>query len=233
MQKVALVTAAGSGLGAACAREFAAAGYQVAVSSSSGKGEALGAELGGLGITGSNTSADDIARTVDQTMQAFGRIDAVVNSCGSIPSGDLLAISDDDWHVGLDMILLSVVRLARNVTPIFEKQGSGVIINVSTFAAYEPDLVYPVSSALRAALGSFAKQYSERYGPKNIRMNNLLPGFFKTRWPEKEEARQRIPARRYGQPQEFAKTVVFLASDDASYIMGQNIRIDGGLTKSV
>jgi len=233
MDKVALITAAGSGLGAACAREFAQLGYRIVVSSSSGKGEALGRELGGVGITASNTSADDIARLVAQAHQAYGRIDVVVNSCGSVPSGDLLAITDEDWHRGLDMVMLSVVRMARNVTPIFEAQGGGVIINVSTFAAYEPDLVYPVSSALRAALGSFAKLYSDRYGPMNIRMNNLLPGYFKTRWPEKEETKQRIPARRYGRPEEFAKTAAFLASDAGSYILGQNIRIDGGVTKSV
>lgn len=186
-----------------------------------------------MGVTASNSSANDIARLVAQAHRAWGRIDVVVNSCGSVSSGDLLSIADDDWHRGLDMVMLSIVRLARHVTPHFEAQRGGVIINVSTFAAYEPDLVYPVSSALRAALGSFAKMYSDRYGSMNIRMNNLLPGYFKTRWPEKEEVRQRIPAKRYGRPEEFAKTVAFLASDAASYIVGQNIRIDGGVTKSV
>jgi NAD(P)-dependent dehydrogenase (short-subunit alcohol dehydrogenase family) len=231
--KVALITAAGSGLGAACARELAAQGFKVAVSSASGKGEALGRALGGLGVTASNASADDLGDLVKRTFETFGRIDVVVNSCGSIPTGDLLGISDEEWHAGLDMVLLSVVRIARAVTPIFERQGAGCIINVSTFAAYEPDLTYPVSSALRAALGSFAKLYADRYGEKNIRMNNVLPGFFKTRWPEKNENRQRIPLKRYGQPEEFAKTVAFLASDAASYITGQNIRIDGGIARSV
>lgn len=231
--KVALITAAGSGLGAACARELAEQGFKVAVSSASGKGEALGDELGGLGVTASNVSADDLSNLVRRTFETFGRIDVVVNSCGSIPTGDLLSISDEDWHAGLDMVLLSVIRIARAVTPIFERQGAGCIINVSTYAAYEPDLTYPVSSALRAALGSFAKLYADHYGDKNIRMNNVLPGFFKTRWPEKNENRQRIPLKRYGQPEEFAKTVAFLASDAASYITGQNIRIDGGIARSV
>lgn len=232
IQRVALVTAAGSGLGAACARELAAVGMRVAVSSSSGKGEELGRELSGLGFTASNTSASDIERIVSATYEAFGRIDVVVNSCGAAARGDLLTISDDDWHGSLDMVLLSVVRIARAVTPIFEKQNGGTIINVSSFAAREPDLAYPVASPLRAALGSFAKLYSTRYGEKNIRMNNLLPGFFKTRWPENDETKKRVPLRRYGRVDEFAKTVAFLASESASYIAGESIRIDGGLSRS-
>lgn len=233
MKKVALVTAAGSGLGASCARELADAGFLVAVSSSSGKGEKLGKDLGGLGLTGSNTSVEDIARIVSETHKAYGRIDVVVNSCGAVPKGDLLAISDQDWHLALDMILLSVIRIARAVTPIFEKLGGGTIINVSTYSAFEPDLVYPVSSSLRAALGGFAKLYSDRYAEKNIRMNNVLSGNVATRWPEQDEVKKRIPMRRYGTAAEFAKTVAFLASDGAGYITGQNIRVDGGLTRSV
>lgn len=232
MSKVALVTAAGSGLGAACARELAAAGYQVAVSSSSGKGEQLGRELGGLGFTASNTSVEDIDRIVRETFSARGRIDVVVNSCGPVPRGDLLAISDQDWHAALDMVLLSVIRIARAVTPIFEQQGGGVIVNTTTYSAYEPDLTYPVSSALRAALGSFAKMYSDRYADKNIRMNNVLPGYVATRWPEQDAIKQRIPMKRYGTPEEIAKTVAFLASDGAGYITGQNLRVDGGWTRS-
>lgn len=232
MQKVALITAAGSGLGAACARELASTGIRVAVSSSSGKGKELGSNLGGIGFTASNTSSEDIKRVVAGTYEKWGRIDIVVNSCGSVARGDLLQISDDDWHRGLDMVLLSVIRISRAVTPIFEQQRGGTIINVSSFATYEPDLAYPISSALRAALGSFAKLYSDRYASRNIRMNNLLPGFFKTNWPEQEEIRERVPLKRYGLAEEFAKTVAFLASDAASYITGQNIRIDGGITRA-
>jgi NAD(P)-dependent dehydrogenase (short-subunit alcohol dehydrogenase family) len=232
LNKVALITAAGSGLGAACARELAAAGYQVAVSSSSGKGEQLGKELGGLGFTASNTSPADIDRIVQETLAARGRIDVVVNSCGAVPRGDLLEIGDQDWHAALDMILLSVIRIARAVTPIFERQGGGVIVNTTTFSAFEPDLTYPVSSALRAALGSFAKMYSDRYADKNIRMNNVLPGYVATRWPEQDAIRERIPMKRYGTAEEIAKTVAFLASDGAGYITGQNIRVDGGWTRS-
>lgn len=230
--KVALVTAAGSGLGAGIARELAAQGWRVSVSSSSGKGEALGKSLGGLGFTASNTEPADLERIVAGTLDAWGRIDAVVNSSGHPTKGDLLAISDEDWHCGLDMILLSVVRLSRLVTPVFERQGGGAMVNVSTFAAFEPDLAFPVSCALRAALGSYAKLYADRYAKSNIRMNNVLPGFFDS-LPEKEAARQRVPLGRYGRVEELAKTVAFLLSDGAGYITGQNLRIDGGITRSV
>jgi len=233
LDKVALITAAGSGLGAACAREMAAAGFKIAVSSASGKGAALGQELGGLGFTASNLSPDDIDRMVQETQAAYGRIDVVVNSCGAVARGDLLEISDADWHAGFDMILLSVIRIARAVTPVFLAQGGGTIINVSSFAAYEPDLTFPVSSPLRAALASFAKLYADRYADRKIRMNNVLPGYFATRWPARDEVAQRIPMHRYGDPVEFANTVAFLASDGAAYITGQNLVVDGGLTRSV
>lgn len=230
--KVAIVTAAGSGLGAGIARQLAKDGWKVAVSSSSGKGEKLGIELGGLGFTASNEDPAGLERVVKGTLDAWGRIDALVNSSGHPPKGDLLAITDADWHRGLDMILLSVVRLSRLVVPVMEKQGGGAIVNVSTFAAFEPDLAFPVSCALRAALGSYAKLFSDRYAKANIRMNNVLPGFFDS-LPEKEAAKQRVPLGRYGRVEELAKTVSFLLSDGAGYITGQNLRVDGGITRGV
>ncbi|MBL8688440.1 MAG: SDR family oxidoreductase [Rhodospirillaceae bacterium] len=230
--KVAIVTAAGSGLGAGIAKQLAKDGWKVAVSSSSGKGEALGKSLGGLGFTASNEDPAGLERVVKGTLDAWGRIDALVNSSGHPPKGDLLAITDADWHRGLDMILLSVVRLSRLVVPVMEKQGGGAIVNVSTFAAFEPDLAFPVSCALRAALGSYAKLFSDRYAKANIRMNNVLPGFFDS-LPEKEAAKQRVPLGRYGRVEELAKTVSFLLSDGAGYITGQNLRVDGGITRGV
>jgi NAD(P)-dependent dehydrogenase (short-subunit alcohol dehydrogenase family) len=230
--KVAIVTAAGSGLGAGIARQLAKDGWKVAVASSSGKGEKLGKELGGIGFTASNEDPAGLERVVNGTLDAWGRIDALVNSSGHPPKGDLLAITDADWHRGLDMILLSVVRLSRLVVPVMERQGGGAIVNVSTFAAFEPDLAFPVSCALRAALGSYAKLFSDRYAKANIRMNNVLPGFFDS-LPEKEAAKQRVPLGRYGRVEELAKTVSFLLSDGAGYITGQNLRVDGGITRGV
>ena len=231
-EKAAIVTAAGRGVGAAIARELVADGYRVSLLSNSGGAVKLAKELGGIGMTGSVTEPSDLTELVDSTMEAFGRIDAVVNNTGHPPKGDLLEISDADWHRGLDMVLLNVVRMARLVTPVFVEQGGGAIVNISTFSAFEPDLAFPVSSTLRSGLASFSKLYADRYAASGIRINNVLPGYMDN-YPESEETLAKIPMQRYGKVQEIAKTVRFLLSDDAGYITGQNIRADGGITRSV
>jgi NAD(P)-dependent dehydrogenase (short-subunit alcohol dehydrogenase family) len=165
-------------------------------------------------------------------MAEYGRIDAVVNNTGHPPKGDLLTISDEDWHGAMDLVLLNVVRMARLVTPIMATQGGGTIVNISTYTAFEPDLAFPVSSSLRAALGDFAKLYADRYAGDGIRMNNVLPGFTES-YPEAPENVARIPMGRYATIEEIAAAVAFLVSKDAGYITGQNLRVDGGLTRSI
>lgn len=231
-QKVALITAGGSGMGADAARRLAADGFKVAILSSSGKGEALAEELGGVGHTGSNLDPDALSAFVDKAVNAWGRIDLLVNSAGHGPKGDLLSISDDDWHRGMEVYLMNVIRPVRLVTPHFERQGGGAIINISTFAAFEPDPLFPTSGVFRAGLASFTKLYTDRYADKNIRMNNVLPGFIDS-LPETEDRKARIPMGRYGHAGEVSALISYLASDDAAYITGQNLRIDGGLTRSV
>ena len=231
-EKVAIVTAGGSGMGAGAARKLAEQGFHVAILSSSGKGEALAEELGGIGVTGSNQSNDDLKRLVDQTFDKWGRVDVLVNSAGHGPRAAILELSDDDWHQGMDVYFLNVVRPTRLVTPIMQGQKSGVIINISTFAAFEPDPVFPTSGVFRAGLAAYTKLFSDKYAAENIRMNNVLPGFIDS-LPEKEEFRSRIPMQRYGKTEEIAEVVAFLASDGAGYITGQNIRVDGGITRSV
>jgi NAD(P)-dependent dehydrogenase (short-subunit alcohol dehydrogenase family) len=231
-QPVAIVTAAGKGIGEAVARRLSADGYGLVLMSSSGGAERLSEELGAVGLTGSVTEPDDLGRLVDSTLGRFGRIDAVVNNTGHPPKGDLLDIPDQDWHDGLDLVLLNVVRIARLVTPTMQSQGAGAIVNISTFSAFEPSLAYPVSSTLRAGLGAFAKLYSDRYAPDGIRMNNVLPGFMDS-YPESAELIARIPAGRYGSVDELAATVSFLLSPGGAYITGQNLRVDGGMTRSV
>ncbi|MEQ8298861.1 MAG: SDR family oxidoreductase [Nitratireductor sp.] len=231
-QKVAMIVAGGSGMGAAAARKLAEAGFAVAVMSSSGKGEALGRELGGLGFTGSNLKPDDLKRFVDETMERYGRVDAVINGAGHGPKGDVLAISDEDWHRGMEFYLLNVVRVARLVTPLMQAQKGGAIVNISTYATFEPEATFPTSGVFRAGLAAFTKLFADRYAADNIRMNNVLPGFIDS-LPEKEDRRARIPAGRYGKAEEVAELIAFLASDRSSYITGQNLRIDGGITRSV
>ena len=231
-KKVAIVTAGGSGMGAAAARKLAADGFRVAILSSSGKGEALAAELGGIGVTGSNQSNDDIKRLVDKVTDTWGRVDVLVNSAGHGPRAPILEISDEDWHRGMDVYLLSAVRPARLVAPLMVKQGGGSIINISTFAAFEPDPVFPTSGVFRAGLAAFTKLFADKYAADNVRMNNVLPGFIDS-LPEKAEFRGRIPMGRYGKSSEIAAVIGFLASEGAGYITGQNLRVDGGITRSV
>ena len=229
---VALVVGGGSGIGADAARKLAEDGYHIGVMSSSGRGEALGFELGGFGFTGSNLVVRDLEMFVGKAMQRWSRVDAVVNGAGHGPKGDVLEISDEDWHLGLDFYLLNVIRMTRIVTPIMRAQGGGSIVNVSTFAAFEPDPDFPTSAVFRAGLGDFAKLFSTKYAAENVRMNNVLPGFIDS-LPEKEERVARIPAGRYARVEELSEAIAFLASEKSSYITGQNIRVDGGLTASV
>lgn len=220
-------------MGADCARRLAADGYRVAVLSSSGKGAALAQELGGIGVTGSNESTEDLQTLVDRTMNEWGRIDVLVNSAGHGPRAPVLDLTDDDWHRGLDVYFLCAVRPTRLVTPVMLAQKSGSIVNISTFAAFEPDPVFPTSGVMRAGLAAFTKLFADAHAGDNVRMNNVLPGFIDS-LPEKEEFRARIPMGRYGKSyDEIAGTVAFLASDAAGYITGQNIRVDGGITRSV
>ena len=231
-QKVALIIGGGSGMGADAARAMAEAGYAVAVLSSSGKGEALGAALGGIGLTGSNQSPADLQALVDAAMAKWGRIDAVVNSAGHGPKGDILAMTDAEWAAGMDTYLLNVVRIARLVTPVMQAQGGGSIVNISTYATFEPEATFPTSGVFRAGLAAFTKLFADQYAKDRIRMNNVLPGFIDS-LPEKDDRRARIPMGRYGRVEEVSKAIVFLAGDDASYITGQNLRVDGGITRSV
>ncbi len=232
VHKVAIVTAGGSGMGAHAARTLARDGFKLAILSSSGKGEALANELGGFGVTGSNQSPDDVARLVEQTMQRWGRIDALVNSAGHGPRGPVFELGDDDWQRGMEVYFLSAVRPTRLVAPIMQKQRAGSIINISSFAAFEPDAAFPTSAVFRAGLASFVKLAADRVAADNVRINNVLPGFIDS-LPEKDGVAQRVPMKRYGRMEEISELIAFLASDKAGYITGQNIRVDGGITRSV
>ena len=230
--KVALITAAGSGMGAAAARRLAADGFQVAILSSSGKGEALAAELGGIGVTGSNQSVDDLQRLVDLAVQRWGRVDVLVNSAGHGPRAPILDITDEDWHRGMDTYLLNVIRPTRLVTPLMQQAGGGAIINISSAWAFEPTDMFPTSAVFRAGLAAFTKLFADKYAPDNIRINNVLPGWIDS-LPQREERRAGVPMQRYGTSEEVAATIAFLASPGAGYITGQNLRVDGGLMRSV
>jgi NAD(P)-dependent dehydrogenase (short-subunit alcohol dehydrogenase family) len=230
--KVAIVTAGGSGMGAASAKRLAADGFQIAILSSSGKGEALAQELGGIGVTGSNQSNDDLKRLVDATMERWGRIDVLVNSAGHGPRAPIIEITDEQWHSGMDVYLMNVIRPVRLVAPIMQAQKRGSIVNISTAWAFEPSAMFPTSAVFRAGLAAYTKIFADTYAADNMRMNNVLPGWIDS-LPATEERRESVPMKRYGTSEEIAATVAFLASEDAGYITGQNLKVDGGLTRSV
>jgi NAD(P)-dependent dehydrogenase (short-subunit alcohol dehydrogenase family) len=232
VEKVAIVTAGGSGMGAESARRLAADGFKVAVLSSSGKGEALGAELGGIGITGSNQSAADLKRLVDATIDKWGRVDVLVNSAGHGPRAQIVELTDEQWHTGLDVYLMNVIRPVRLVVPIMQQQKAGTIINISTAWAFEPSALFPTSAVFRAGLAAYTKIFADAYAADNIRMNNVLPGWIDS-LPATEERREGVPMKRYGTSAEIAATIAFLASEGAGYITGQNLKVDGGVTRSV
>lgn len=232
MDKVAIVTAGGSGMGAAVAKRFGQDGYKVAILSSSGKGEALAAELGGVGVTGSNQSNDDIQKLTDLTLEKFGRIDVLVNSAGHGPRAPILDITDEQWHTGLDVYLMNVIRPTRIIAPLMVAQKGGAIINISTAWAFEPSDMFPTSAVFRAGLAAYTKIFADTYAADNVRMNNVLPGWIDS-LPATEQRREMVPMQRYGTSEEIAATVAFLASAGAGYITGQNLKVDGGLTRSV
>ena len=244
---VAVVTAAGGRIGGAITRALAARNYRLVLLSASGSADKLAAELGGLGLTGSVTDADCLARLVSTAMDSYGRIDAVVNNTGHVIKGtgkglgpayheedidDLLAAGDDDWHAALEMIVLNVVRMARLVTPIMQKQGGGAILNISSFAAKEPTPKFGVGGAMRMAMGGYMKMYADRYARDGIRMNNLLPGFVAFD-PLPGNMADEIPMKRAAKLHEIGDTAAFLLSEGAGFITGQSIVADGGMTRGV
>lgn len=230
--KVALIIGGGSGMGADAAETLAKAGFKIGILSSSGKGEALAAKLGGVGVTGTNRSSTDIQELADKAVKRWGRVDVVVSSAGHGPKGDILEISDENWHEGMEFYLLNVIRAARIISPVMVEQGGGTFINISTFAVFEPDPLFPTSGVFRAGLASFTKLFADKFAKDNVRMNNVLPGFIDS-LPETKDRRARIPMGRYGKTSEVSGLINYLASDEAAYLTGQNIRIDGGLTQSV
>ena len=202
-QRVAVIVAGGSGMGAAAARKLHEAGFAIGILSSSGKGEALAHALGGVGVTGSNQNVADLQKLVDAVVQRWGRIDVLVNGAGHGPKGKLLEISDADWIKGLEVYFLNVVRATRLVAPLMQKQGGGAIINISTAWAFEPSALFPTSAMARSGLAAFTKIFCDEYGAHNIRMNNVLPGWIDS-LPGTDERRDSVPLKRYGSSEEVA-----------------------------
>jgi len=244
--KVVIVTAAGQGIGAACARGLSQRGYHLALMSPSGSSVELAKELDAVGMNGSVTDPKDIEAVIELALSNYGQVDAVVNNTGkdkesteaSGPGYDpalereLIDIEDESWLYGFDLYVMNVIRMARAITPVFRRQGGGVIVNISTFAAVEPRLMFPVSGTTRAAMHNYTKLYADRYARDGIRMNNVLPGFVEN-WPMDEKVRQSIPTGRAVSMEELTATVAFLLSPESGSVTGQNILVDGGVNRGL
>ena len=225
-----IIIGGGRGMGAATAREMQARGYTLGLMSPSKSCEVLAEELGAFAYRGKAESYEDLEVLVEKSIEAYGRIDAVLTHVGGPPKGDLLDIVDSEWDKAHGMILRPVIQIAKLVTPIMQKQGGGSIVNITTFSAFEPSLTFPTSSVYRAAVSSFTKLYSDRYGADNIRMNCLLPGFTDS-LDLPDEFAQMSALKRLARADEQAKAAAFLLSEESSYITGQSIRVDGGVTR--
>ncbi|MDJ0944842.1 MAG: SDR family oxidoreductase [Kiloniellales bacterium] len=230
--RVAIVTGGGRGMGAAIARELAARGYRLAILTPSESGPRVAKDLGGLGLRGSVAEPADLKALVARTLEAYGRIDALVNNPGHLPAGELLEIPDETWTESFQLVLMSVIWMSRLVTPVMIRQGGGAIVNVTTASTFEPTLRFPVSATFRAGISAFTKLHADRYSGQGVRMNCLLPGAIDS-IAHREDRPDGIALRRIGTVAEVAKATAFLLSDAAGYIVGQSLRVDGGETRHV
>jgi len=233
MTKTAIITAASSGIGLGAAQTLAAEGWNLVLMSRSDAVERVAQDLGATALRGDVTNPDDLAALVDLALQCHGKIDGAVINTGHAPKGDLLAIPDQDWHKGLEIVLMPTVRMVALLAPLFAAQKAGALVTISSFAAREPDLTYPLSTVFRAALASYLKLCVARHGGEGWRINAVLPGFMDN-YAAQETSLTRIPAGRHGMiADELGATIAFLLSDGAGYINGQGILVDGGLSRAL
>jgi 3-oxoacyl-[acyl-carrier protein] reductase len=231
--KTALVTGASRGIGRAIAEELARAGAQVVVGYRSGKDEAeeLASAIGGRAVQADVSSADDAKRLVEEA----GDIDVLVNNAGLTRDGLLARMSDDDWRAVIETNLSSVFYTCRAVTrPMMKKRG-GSIVNVSSVVGVHGNWGQTNYAASKAGIIGFTKSLARELGSRNIRANVVAPGYVKTALTEvlPEEATAAMidntPLGRVAEPNEIAGAVRFLASDQASFITGEVLLVDGGL----
>ena len=255
-RRTAVVLAASKGLGRACAETLAAAGFDLVVCSRTQEGvddtvsalTALGARA--VGTPADVSDADDLASVFTTADDTFGRVDALVCNAGGPPPGPFMALDDDAWTRGFDLILMSAIRAMRLAIPRMQAGGYGrlVVLGSSSVRRPIPNLV--LSNAYRPALAGVIKSLAVELGPDGITANMVSPGRLDTdrvreldaKAAEKqgttaEEARAAseatIPMGHYGQPDDLAQAVAFLVSEQAGYVTGQSLLVDGGLVPTI
>ena len=228
-----LVTGASRGIGEGVAAAFVAAGARVTILAEDEAVAATAARLGAGAdhpVAALRCDVTDAAAVAAAASGADG-LDVLVNNAGMefqtrLADAGALAVLERTLAVNVaGMFAITQALLPR-------LGEGGAIINISTYAAYEPDHKFPTSGVFRAGLAAFTKLFADQYAADNVRMNNVLPGFIDS-LPEQDQFRARIPMGRYGRAEEIAATIAFLASEGAGYITGQNLRVDGGITRSV
>lgn len=255
--KVALVAAASSGLGKATAWRLAKEGARVAICSRHEErirqaAEEIVADTGAtvLPVTADLTRAEDIERFVRTAAEELGPPLILVTNNGGPPSGPPLSFSDEDWWAAFNQVFFSALRLIRLVVPYMEAAGWGRIVNITSVSVKQPLDNLVLSNATRSALVALAKTLSNTLAPKGITINNVGPGPIATPRIEelieaavrqegvsREEARARwaapIPMGRLGRPEELADVIAFLCSENAAFVTGVTIQVDGGMTKGL
>jgi 3-oxoacyl-[acyl-carrier protein] reductase len=250
--KVAIVLAASKGLGKAIATTLSAEGAKVIIGS---RDEAeltkTAEEINALtsnevaAFTVDVSNADDIEAFIKKAAEAFGRVDILLNNAGGPPFDKFENMGDSAWQKAFELNLMSMVRTSRLVLPYLKATGSGRIINIISGSVKAVLAGSVLSTAMRMGVVGTAKMMADEFGPYNITVNNVAPGFILTDRikhtlpkdvdPEKalQEKTKNIPLGRIGQPEELAALVAFLASEQASYISGTTIQVDGGASRAI
>lgn len=255
--KVALVTASSKGLGRAVATALAGEGAAVAIVSRSRENieaaadeirQTTGAEV--LPLVGDVANAGGPEAMVAATVERFNRLDILVCNAGGPPGGDFMDLDDHAWAQAFELTLMSVIRLVRAAIPHFERAGGGRIVNVASSSIRQPIPGLVLSNVYRPALAGLFKHLSAELASRGILVNTVAPGRIATERVESidraraarkgvtpEEVRRQveatIPLGRYGEPEEFARVVAFLASGANTYVTGQSIIVDGGMVRSI
>jgi 3-oxoacyl-[acyl-carrier protein] reductase len=247
-----LVTGSSSGMGLAIARALAAEGCEVALFARRGdvlehEASRIEAEHGVRTITvpGDSTDPAALERAVDETIAAFGRLDILVNNTGGPPAGGFGDFDDADWQSAYELSLRSAVHATRHALPALRRSGRGRVINITSSTVKDVSDGLLLSNAIRPAVIGWAKTLSREEGPSGVTVNSVAPGYIDTDRlkylyslaDDPEQSRRAdedaIPARRFGQPEEIAATVVFLCSVHAAYISGITVLVDGGLSRGL
>ena len=235
--KVAIVTGGARGIGKAISLELGAAGAKVVVNfnRSAEAAEAVAAEIGGIAVQ-SDVSTDAGCDRLLEAAEALGGVDILVNNAGITRDGLMVRMSDEDWTTVLQTNLSGPFRLTRAASEHMMRQRSGSIVNITSVSGIRGNAGQANYAASKAAMAAMSGSLAKELGRRGVRVNCVAPGFIDTDMVEAmnpkvvDGVKALIPMRRLGDPTEVAKVVRFLASDDASYVTGQQWVVDGGLT---